>query len=56
MSIYTEFGYANRKEYLESLADQYDVDIETVMAISDLLGPEEDFDMLISEIECLSCF
>ena len=56
MSIYTEFGYASRKEYLESLADQYDVDIETVMAISDLLGPEEDFDMLINEIECLSCF
>ncbi len=56
MSIYTEFGYANRKEYLESLADQYDVDIETVMALANTLGPEEDFDMLISEIECLSCF
>lgn len=56
MSIYTEFGYANRKEYLECIAEDYDVDIKTVMALANTLGPEEDFDMLISEIECLSCF
>ena len=40
-----------RNEYLESLADEYGVDTETVFAIAKLLGPDEDFDGLISAIE-----
>ncbi len=30
---------SSRQEHLEDLADQYGVDIETVFALADLLGP-----------------
>lgn len=53
MSGYIEAGYETRKHYLESLADEYDVDIETVFALASLLGRDEDFDGLISALEDL---
>ena len=49
--IYSEKGYATRKDYLESLADDYGVDKYAVFAVADLLGPSEDFDGLIIMIE-----
>lgn len=49
--IYKEKGYATRKDYLESLADDYGVDEDAVFAVADLLGPSEDFDGLIIMIE-----
>ena len=51
MSIYTENGYENRRDYLESLADEYDVDLQAVFNLANLLGPNEDFDGLITTIE-----
>ena len=51
MSIYTENGYKNRREYLESLADEFGADTDTVFALADILGESEDFDGLISELE-----
>lgn len=48
MSIYTEMGYESRKDYLECLAEDFGVDIETVYQVADLLGPSEDFDGLVS--------
>ena len=51
MSIYTENGYENRPDYLESLADEYDVDLQAVFNLANLLGPNEDFDGLITTIE-----
>ena len=51
MSIYTENGYENRRDYLESLADEYDVDLQAVFNLANLLGPNEDFDGLITMIE-----
>ena len=53
MSIYTENGYQNRREYLDSLADDYGVERATVYAIADLYGPGEDFDGLVTAIEDL---
>jgi hypothetical protein len=50
-SIYVENGYANRKEYLSSLAEDYGVSISTVAVIADMLGPSEDFDGLVSALE-----
>jgi hypothetical protein len=50
-NIYQERGYANRREYLESLADEYDVPVETVFALASMLGKSEDFDGLISALE-----
>lgn len=50
-NIYQRNGYMNRTDYLESLADEYEVDIETVQMVADLLGPNEDFDGLVSELQ-----
>ena len=44
---YVEHGYDNRADYLHSLADEYDVPMNVVMALADVLGPNEDFDGLI---------
>lgn len=51
MSIYTENGYANRKDYLDSMAAEYGVDRESVYMLADVLGKSEDFDGLITELE-----
>lgn len=51
MSIYTDNGYKNRADYLQQLADEYDVPIELVRLIADLLGPNEDFDGLVTSIQ-----
>lgn len=49
--IYKSKGYANRTEYLQSLAEENGVDLGIVLAISDMLGPYEDFDGLVSLVE-----
>ena len=54
MSIYTDEGYKNRKEYLESLAEEYDISIENVLMAAAMLGPSEDFDGLITTLEDMS--
>lgn len=49
MNAYTENGFANRREYLESLAEEYPRD--AVFALAGILGPTEDFDGLITSLE-----
>lgn len=49
--IYRRKGYANRAEYLQGLAEENGVDLYIVLAISDMLGPSEDFDGLVSMVE-----
>lgn len=51
MSVYTENGYKNRKDYLENLAEDYGIPTEIVFSIASMLGPNEDFDGLISSLE-----
>ena len=51
MSIYTENGYKNRRDYLECLADDFGIDKGTVFAVASLLGASEDFDGLVSSLE-----
>ena len=51
MSIYTENGYENRRDYLLCLADDYGVDIATVTAIASILGPSEGFDGLVTALQ-----
>ncbi len=48
---YAEYGCANRKEYLDSLADEYGVDKENVYALAEILGENEDFDGLVTSLE-----
>ena len=40
-----------RKEYLNDLADNFGVDINTVYVLADLLGEDEDHDGLIVALE-----
>ena len=49
--IYRCKGYANRADYLRGLAEENGVDLDIVLAISDMLGPYEDFDGLVSMVE-----
>ena len=51
MNIYKQNGYKDRNDYLESLAEDYCIDIDTVMVLADILGPNEDFDGLITSLE-----
>lgn len=50
-NVYKENGYANRKEYLDNLADDFGIDNGTVYALADVLGESEDFDGLVSALE-----
>lgn len=54
MSIYTDNGYENRKDYLNSLAEDFGVDRQTVYTLASMLGSSEDFDGLISSLEDLA--
>lgn len=51
MNIYQENGYKSRKDYLQSLAAEHDVDYQTVACLSALLGDEESFDGLVVAVE-----
>jgi len=51
MSIYTEQGYENRRDYLNSLAEDYGVDINLVLIAASMLGPSEDFDGLVTTVQ-----
>lgn len=54
-NIYVENGYANRREYLDSLAEEFGIDNGTVYAVASILGKSEDFDGLICELEDYVC-
>jgi hypothetical protein len=49
MSIYKENGFENRRDYLESLCEEYDR--EAVYALAGILGSSEDFDGLVTSLE-----
>lgn len=51
VDIYYENGYKNREHYLKALAENNGVDLCNVKALADLLGPNEDFDGLVTAIE-----
>lgn len=50
MSTYTDHGYADRNTYLEELAEQAETNSYLVYAAAELLGPEEDFDGLLTTL------
>lgn len=51
MTIYTEKGFESRDDYLDCLADDYDLSTETVYQLAEFFGPLEDFDGLIIALE-----
>ena len=51
MNIWQENGYTSRKDYLQQLAAEYDVDYQSVACVAALLGSSEDFDALVIAVE-----
>ena len=49
MNAYQANGFKNRKDYLESLCEEYDRTI--VLTLANLLGQSEDFDGLVTSLE-----
>ena len=48
MTVYQQHGFATRKAYLEDLAQDYG---RKVFILADILGPNEDFDGLVTSLE-----
>lgn len=44
-------GYRDRNDYLACLADSMEIDVDIVQKLADLLGPDEDFDGLVTTLE-----
>jgi len=51
LNIYQQNGYDSRDDYLQCLADDYNLPLEFVYELADLLGESEMFDGLISALE-----
>jgi len=51
VNIYTRNGHENRAAYLESLAEDFGTDSDTVHMLADLLGESEDFDGLLTMLD-----
>lgn len=49
MTTYEANGYKDRREYLDSLAEDYGKD--AVYALASVLGASEDFDALVTSLE-----
>ena len=49
MNDYKANGFDSRRDYLESLCEEYDRPI--VYALAYMLGPSEDFDGLVASLE-----
>lgn len=47
---YVEYG-GKRIDYLTSLSEDFDIELSTVLALADVLGPNEDFDGLVTMLE-----
>lgn len=50
-NTYIENGYESRKDYLSCMADEFDVPLKVVYSLAQMLGPDEDFDGLVSALE-----
>lgn len=50
-NIYQDYGYKSRRDYLDSLAQDFGIDKQTVYAMASILGSNEDFDGLVTALE-----
>ena len=50
-NIYQQNGYVDRDDYLNCLSEDYEVSIEDVYSLAEMLGEHEDFDGLVSALE-----
>ena len=49
--VYQENGYADRADYLNCLSEDYGIPAGAIIAMAEVLGPDEDFDGLVSNLE-----
>lgn len=45
-----------RMEYLRGLAEDYGVDLDVVLMLADMLGPNEDYDGLVNALDDIEYF
>ena len=50
-SVYKDNGYSGRAEYLRTLSEEYGVEESVVISLASILGPDEDFDGLVTSLE-----
>ena len=50
MTVYTDNGYKSRADYLRCMSEEYGVPLDVVLMAADLLGPNEDFDGLVTAL------
>ena len=50
-TIYEQHGFRNRQDYFEYLSEEYDIDIDIIKSMAEILGPNEDFDGLVTNLE-----
>lgn len=50
-NVYQEHGYYNRVDYLRCLSEDWDMPFMTVKMLANMLGPEDDFDGLVTALE-----
>jgi hypothetical protein len=53
MSRYTDNGYTDRADYLDTLAGEYGLPRNQIWILAQTLGPSEDFDGLVTALEDL---
>lgn len=51
MDKYQRLGYEDRRDYLNSLSDEYGVSDVVVYSLAEMLGENEDFDGLIVALQ-----
>jgi len=55
-TIYEELGTQDRREYLETVADEYGLDPQAVFFLAELYRAEKDFDGLICALQDCKAF
>lgn len=48
---YAEYDCVDRADYLQYLANEYDIELEVVAMIADLCGIDEEFDGLVTTLQ-----
>jgi hypothetical protein len=51
MSVYIQEGYNSRRHYIKCLAEDNGLPFDTVAMLASMLGPNEDFDGLVTACE-----
>lgn len=51
LTIYQEQGFDNRRDYLDHLSEELEVDKDIVYELASVLGKSEDFDGLVTSLQ-----